>query len=1273
MAAGHGFPGDHEVRRQPRQAPNVQQDRMRDQEQPARVVEPDGLEQVVRQSARRVPVFVLKGPGRVTQQVDGLDYPLWTDFERPQHRSDPRQLEPQAVVVVEYELQGCGEGLDVGPGRHGQQHGLRPHRVAQFSEPEHFGQERERADAVVDHRLGRRDGGGERGRGTEFEDVLGAQFEPGPPGAARHCDRRDAVAAQQEEVAVGAHRVQSEDVRENPREGAFPVVLGRGGGLLDRRRGQCPDVELSAGRQRELVEHHERGRDHRSGQGLAHPGPQPLGIRSTGHIADERAVLRHDRGGRDLRLCGEDRFDLAEFDPVAADLHLTVGAAEVVDLAVGATPDEVPGAVQPLSGFAERVGDEAFGGQTGPPVVAAGQLDTGEIQLARHAVGHRAEAAVEDVRPRVPHRTSDGDSRALGAVGVEVGHVHGGLGGTVEVVQRDAGERTPARGGLAGQRLAAGEDPAQGAEITGGRLAAEERGEHGRDEVQGGDPPLPDQPREIRGIAVAVRFGQHHRRAFAQRPEELPHGHVEARRRLLEHAVRGREPVLVLHPREPVDDRAMRDGHTLRPSGRSRRVDHVRGVIRPGGDALDVFDGGLAGHGDLRQPGDGRNPRRRPGFGKHEPGTGVGEHEVEPVRRIVEVDRQVGGPGLVDGQQRDHQLDRPRHGDGHDLVGTGAEETQPAGQPLRPGVEVRIGQLGVLEHHRGRGRRLGDLLGEGLGQRPLGHRMRGRVELRQAAAFGGREQVDGGDRQAGIRRQRLQQPREAFREVSGRDRVDPGGVEFEAERQVLARGRDHRDREVHRVGDLDSGEPHGSGRIRALVVTREVLDDHEGVERFFLAEAGDTLDFAEAEVLVVQQGRLLVLRSPQHGGDGFGRGPAQPHRHRVDVQADSRFEAVGTGVATGDRAAEQHVVPAGEPAEEQPPSAVQDGAEGEAVRSRHGGQLRRGSRTKVQVNSRRPPFGREPSLDQPGGFVHFGQCVAPGFPGDLVIARREPPQVVRTGARFRERRVRSGVSRQQFAQQHHDRPAVGDDVVERQRQLGAVFAHPGEGRPQQGRAREVEPAHTIGLEGFRGIFGGHLPPGQFGVPGHRLDDLAAVELPETGPQRRVPVQQRLRRPAQRVGVDVAFEVQHLLDRVDVSGRAAFELRVEEEPFLQRRHGQDVGVLGERRAFGAGQLQQRSLVHSGHGGLADDRLRARGERLGSPVLEHLTWRDGQALLRRAEHQPDGQDAVAAEGEEVVVGAGRAQPEDGRDDVTQDPFPLGARRAAGGGGTEVGQGQ
>ncbi|GJF01358.1 hypothetical protein PSD17_03220 [Pseudonocardia sp. D17] len=82
-----------------------------------------------------------------------------------------------------------------------------------------------------------------------------------------------------------------------------------------------------------------------------------------------------------------------------------------------------------------------------------------------------------------------------------------------------------------------------------------------------------------------------------------------------------------------------------------------------------------------------------------------------------------------------------------------------------------------------------------------------------------------------------------------------------------------------------------------------------------------------------------------------------------------------------------------------------------------------------------------------------------------------------------------------------------------------------------------------------------------------------------------------------------------------------------------------------------------------------RLGARGvagrerQRRGRAQLEHLARPDLQALPAGATDQPDRDDAVAAEGEEVVVGPDLGQPEDLRDDRAQRRLVWGPRRPAG----------
>ena len=87
------------------------------------------------------------------------------------------------------------------------------------------------------------------------------------------------------------------------------------------------------------------------------------------------------------------RLDLAELDAEAADLHLVVGAAEVLQVAVGAA-----------SGPGRRCGTSGPGAPNGSATnraavrpgrseVAAGELGAGDVQLAGDARRDRAQPA----------------------------------------------------------------------------------------------------------------------------------------------------------------------------------------------------------------------------------------------------------------------------------------------------------------------------------------------------------------------------------------------------------------------------------------------------------------------------------------------------------------------------------------------------------------------------------------------------------------------------------------------------------------------------------------------------------------------------------------------------------------------------------------------------------------------------------------------------------------------------------------------------------------
>ena len=127
------------------------------------------------------------------------------------------------------------------------------------------------------------------------------------------------------------------------------------------------------------------------------------GIGSARDVTDEAFVAGAVFAGDHDRLlhaveCGQGGLDVAEFDAVAADLDLFVGAAEVLQLAVGTPAHQVPGAIHPVPRLPERARHEARRGQAGPLPISGCHTGAGHIQLTDHTGGHWAQPLVEDKR-----------------------------------------------------------------------------------------------------------------------------------------------------------------------------------------------------------------------------------------------------------------------------------------------------------------------------------------------------------------------------------------------------------------------------------------------------------------------------------------------------------------------------------------------------------------------------------------------------------------------------------------------------------------------------------------------------------------------------------------------------------------------------------------------------------------------------------------------------------------------------------------------------------
>ena len=144
---------------------------------------------------------------------------------------------------------------------------------------------------------------------------------------------------------------------------------------------------------------------------------------------EQLPVARLHHGFLDVRVGGQGRFDLPQLDAHATDFHLVVIAAQVFKLTVGQPARKIAGAVHP----ARRKGvvEKAFATQFRAVQVTARHAFTANVQLPRHANGHRALLVIQQVNGRV----GDGrtDVQRLARIDATGGGNHGGLGGAVVV------------------------------------------------------------------------------------------------------------------------------------------------------------------------------------------------------------------------------------------------------------------------------------------------------------------------------------------------------------------------------------------------------------------------------------------------------------------------------------------------------------------------------------------------------------------------------------------------------------------------------------------------------------------------------------------------------------------------------------------------------------------------------------------------------------------------------------------------------------------------
>ena len=179
-------------------------------------------------------------------------------------------------------------------------------------------------------------------------------------------------------------------------------------------------------------------RSRRKARSSAGAGACSRGTRPGGELAVTTDLHGLDGALLDAGVQAQLLLDFAQLDAEAANLHLVVDAAQVLDAAVGQEAREVTRLVEAgTRAGAEGVGQVDAGGELGAVEVAAAQALAGDVELTGHADGDLLQVLVEDVDGAVGQGPADGhgnaDRRRRGDV-VEGGE-DGALGGAVAVDQ----------------------------------------------------------------------------------------------------------------------------------------------------------------------------------------------------------------------------------------------------------------------------------------------------------------------------------------------------------------------------------------------------------------------------------------------------------------------------------------------------------------------------------------------------------------------------------------------------------------------------------------------------------------------------------------------------------------------------------------------------------------------------------------------------------------------------------------------------------------------
>ena len=431
-------------------------------------------------------------------------------------------------------------------------------------------------------------GFGQGRQGTQAEQIAQIDLDAKvlvQTGLQLHSQQR--VAAEFEEVVLTTDPFQAQQIGPDNGQALFGLALRRfvfaAGQCGAFRRRQRFTVDFAVGRQWQGVELYIGRRDHVLRQRVLQMAAQAFGLQQRlrllrGEVGHQAFFTRmvfscQYHAFLDPGISGETGFDFPQFDAETTDLHLVVITPQVFEGAVRQITSEVAGAVHTgRSVLAERILEEAFGGQVVAVQVAASHARATDIQLTRHTQRYRPAVFVQQVGLCVGHRFADRheDRFALFIDARDTGP-DGGLRRAVEVPQF-----TAARQQFTSQAAGKGFATAENAQVPiAGPAAAHQHLPGGRGGLHHADPLLFKQALQLQAVHGCLAGGQDHTAAVDQGQVQLKRGDIEGNGGDGEQAILRRKPRFPACGEKEVAQGPMGDLYALRIAGGARGVNHI--------------------------------------------------------------------------------------------------------------------------------------------------------------------------------------------------------------------------------------------------------------------------------------------------------------------------------------------------------------------------------------------------------------------------------------------------------------------------------------------------------------------------------------------------------------------------------------------------------------------------------------------------------------------------------------------------------------------------